>query len=211
MDGFVSSISSPTSSPSINHSSVTEAPEKSINSPDAMALIAALCLLPIISTTAGGSIFNPNSAVFDQWISDNVNDFHFRNDEIASGINPDLDPQLRSADKNPRFITVRKDGKGKFTTISDAVDSIPQKNKRRVVIRIGPGVYREKVKIGRSKPFLTFFGERNAMPTITFAGTAAEYGTLDSASVAVESHYFVASNIIFEVIISRLMRLGRLY
>ncbi|KAH0461203.1 hypothetical protein IEQ34_008778 [Dendrobium chrysotoxum] len=87
---------------------------------------------------------------------------------------------------------------GDFATISDAFESIPQWNKQRVVIRIGPGVYRENVKIDSSKPFVTFSGKENAMPTITFAGTAAEYGTLDSAAVIVESCYFVASNIIFQ-------------
>uniref|UniRef100_A0A803MVL0 Pectinesterase n=1 Tax=Chenopodium quinoa TaxID=63459 RepID=A0A803MVL0_CHEQI len=34
------------------------------------------------------------------------------------------------------------------------------------------------------------------VPTITFAGTAAEYVTVDSATLIVESDYFVASNII---------------
>ncbi|KAL0908430.1 hypothetical protein M5K25_022924 [Dendrobium thyrsiflorum] len=178
---------------------MTEAAAKSINSTAAMALIAAICLLPTISAAGGGSIFRADSSsVFDQWISDSVDDFHFRKDEIASGINAGLDLQLLWAEKNPRVVTVRKNGRGDFATISDAIESIPQRNKQRVVIRIGPGVYREKVKIDSSKPFVTFSGEENAMPTITFAGTAAEYGTLNSASVIVESHYFVASNIIFQ-------------
>ncbi|KAH0452345.1 hypothetical protein IEQ34_019644 [Dendrobium chrysotoxum] len=177
---------------------MTEAAATSINSPAAMSLIVAICLLPTISAAAGGSIFRANSSVFDQWISDSVDDFHFRKDEIARGINAGLDLQLLWAEKNLRVVTVRKNGRGDFATISDAIESIPQRNKQRVVIRIGPGVYREKVKIDSSKPFVTFSGEENSMPTITFAGTAAEYGTLDSASVIVESHYFVASNIIFQ-------------
>ncbi|XP_020588531.1 putative pectinesterase 63 [Phalaenopsis equestris] len=175
-----------------NHLNMSEPPANFINSPASMAIFAALFLLPIISPTAVGSILHPNSAVFDQRISDSPNGFQSR------GINAGLDAKLHLAEKHPRFIAVRKDGKGDFKTISDAIDSIPQKNRQRVVIRIGPGVYREKVKIERTKPFVTFSGDPKAMPTITFAGTAAEYGTLDSASVIVESHYFVASNIIFE-------------
>lgn len=169
----------------------------------AAVVISGLCFLLAISAAvaaeAGGSIFRPNSAILDQWISDNIIDHQIRTEEIASGIDTSLDQQLVDAEKKPRYVTVNQDGNGDFATISDAIDSIPENNRQRIVIKIGSGVYKEKVNIERNKPFVTFSGEGNAMPTITFDGTAAEYGTLDSASVIVESPYFIASKIIFEV------------
>jgi hypothetical protein len=41
------------------------------------------------------------------------------------------------------------------------------------------------------------------MPTLTFAGTARVYGTVYSATLQVDSDYFVASNIIIKVRITQ--------
>ncbi|KAL2978003.1 hypothetical protein AAZX31_13G096300 [Glycine max] len=106
-----------------------------------------------------------------------------------------------------RVVRVRRDGAGDFRTVTDAVNSIPSGNKRRVVVWIGRGVYREKITVDRSKPFVTFYGERNGndndndsrdiMPIITYDATALRYGTVDSATVAVDADYFVAVNVAF--------------
>ncbi|KAK7363344.1 hypothetical protein VNO77_05484 [Canavalia gladiata] len=103
-----------------------------------------------------------------------------------------------------KIVRVGRDGTGDFRTVSDAVNSIPSGNKRRVVVWIGMGVYREKITIDSSKPFVTFYGEtnngnenHNHMPVITYDATALRYGTVDSATVAVDSDYFVAVNIAF--------------
>ncbi len=110
-----------------------------------------------------------------------------------------LDPLLEEAEKTPKVITVSKDGSGQFKTIIDAVESIPDKNTVRTILKISPGVYKEKVTVPRDKPFVTFLGTDPVnMPTLTFDGTALQYGTVGSASVAIESDYFVAANIIFE-------------
>lgn len=98
-----------------------------------------------------------------------------------------------------QIIEVRQDGKGKFKTISDAVKHVKVGNKKRVIIKIGPGEYREKVKVDRFKSYITFLGDPKKMPTITFAGTALKYGTVDSATLIVEADYFVAANIIVSV------------
>ncbi|KAJ1402963.1 Pectinesterase, catalytic [Sesbania bispinosa] len=107
-----------------------------------------------------------------------------------------LDQQLADA-----IVRVRKDGRGDFTTVTEAVNSIPSGNKRRVVIWIGIGEYREKIRVDRSKPFVTFYGEKNGndIPVITYDATALQYGTVDSATVTVESDYFVAVNVAFVV------------
>jgi pectinesterase len=41
------------------------------------------------------------------------------------------------------------------------------------------------------------------MPTLTFAGTARVYGTVYSATLQVDSAYFVSSNIIIKVRITQ--------
>ncbi|KAG0471040.1 hypothetical protein HPP92_015586 [Vanilla planifolia] len=160
--------------------------------------VAAFSLLSIAAAHLNPPSKSSSVSLLDNWISENLLDFHSRTQEIASGINTGLDPALLLAERKPRVITVSQDGRGDFTTICAAVASIPDRNKRRTVIRIGSGIYREKVRLHRRKPFVTFSGRPDAMPTITFDDTAAEFGTIDSATVIVESHYFIASNIIFE-------------
>jgi pectinesterase len=112
-----------------------------------------------------------------------------------------LDPALVAAEKSARVIRVSKTGGGgeNFKTVSDAIGSIPPGNTKRVIVYIGPGVYHEKIKIERTKPFVTLYGSPGNMPTLTFSGTAAQYGTFDSATLIVESNYFVAANLIVVV------------
>ncbi|KAK0597835.1 hypothetical protein LWI29_029030 [Acer saccharum] len=55
-----------------------------------------------------------------------------------------------------------------------------------------------KIKIEAAKPFITFYGSPDAMPTISYSGTAYQYGTVDSASLIVDSDYFMAANIIIK-------------
>ncbi|GLT54868.1 hypothetical protein SLA2020_280300 [Shorea laevis] len=124
------------------------------------------------------------------WFKNNVKSFTAR-----KGI---LDPALVKAEEAPKVITVSKSGGGKFKTISDAIKSIPDGNTRRVSVHIGGGIYNEKITIPRSKPFVTFFGSPNGMPTLTYSGNAAKYGTVDSATLIVQSDYFTAANIILE-------------
>lgn len=113
--------------------------------------------------------------------------------------NKNLDPALVAAEADPaKIIKVSKDGSGDFKTITEAVDSVPSGNSKRVIIYIKGGVYQEKVTIDRSKPFITFYGAPNDPPTISYAGTAAQYGTVDSATLIVGSDYFVGVNIIIK-------------
>lgn len=113
-----------------------------------------------------------------------------------------LDPELVAAETgNPRIIKVMKDGSGDFKTITEAISSIPSGNSKRVIVYIGGGVYQEKIRIERTKSFITLYGAPNNMPNLTFYGTAAKYGTVDSASLIVESNYFMAVNLIISVYI----------
>ncbi|CAM8993378.1 unnamed protein product [Rhodiola kirilowii] len=131
-----------------------------------------------------------NAAKVESWFKENIGPLESRK--------ATLDPKLVAAEAKPKRITVKASGGGgDFKTITDAIKSIPEGNTNRVIIEIAPGVYKEKVKIDRTKPFITFLGDADDMPTLTYGGTALEYGTVDSASFIVESDYFVAANVIF--------------
>ncbi|WCJ33508.1 Pectin lyase-like superfamily protein [Euphorbia peplus] len=101
---------------------------------------------------------------------------------------------LQNAEKSRKVIKVGPNGD--FKTVSEAVASVPTGNTGRVIIHIAKGVYNEKIKVERTKPFITFYGETGA--TLQYGGTAKQYGTYDSASVIVEADYFIAYNIIFK-------------
>jgi len=125
-----------------------------------------------------------------------VNAWFTANVKPASARVGTLDPALIQAEAEPQIIKVKKDGSGDFDTITKAIESVPSGNTKRVIISIGAGSYREKIKIERTKPFITFYGDPKNMPTLTFDGTAKQYGTVDSATLIVESDYFVAANIV---------------
>ncbi|XP_057428514.1 pectinesterase 1-like [Lotus japonicus] len=129
-------------------------------------------------------------AQVDKWFSENVGPLAQRK--------ATLDPALVAAeDYPPKVVKVKPDGSGDFKTITEAINSIPIANAKRMIVYIAGGNYNEKVKIDRGKPFITFYGEPGNMPNLTYGGTAKQYGTLDSATLIVESDYFVATNIIF--------------
>ncbi|CAL2235815.1 unnamed protein product [Prunus armeniaca] len=84
-------------------------------------------------------------------------------------------------------------------TITDGVNRILADNTKSVIVYIGGGEYNEKITIPRNKPFVIFYGSPKNRPTLTFSGTAQKYGTVNSATVIVESDYFVATNLIIKV------------
>ncbi|KAK9161788.1 hypothetical protein Syun_008129 [Stephania yunnanensis] len=116
-----------------------------------------------------------------------------------------LDPKLGIADMKRVRLSVSQDGQSDFKTISEAIGSIPLHNKRRVILNIKPGVYREKIVIPKTMHFITFLGDPLNPPTITGNDTASIPGThgqqsntFHSATVGVNGDYFVAINIKFE-------------
>ncbi|CAI0469819.1 unnamed protein product [Linum tenue] len=117
-----------------------------------------------------------------------------------------LDEKLRLAEMNRIRISVSQDGSADFRTITEALASIPPHNARRVVIFVESGVYREKIAIPKTLPFITLRGDAGGdPPTITGNDTASVPGkdgmpltTFQSATVAVDGDYFVAVNIKFE-------------
>ncbi|KAM7276357.1 hypothetical protein ACFE04_018223 [Oxalis oulophora] len=143
---------------------------------------------------------------FKSWIEWNVKNHHKKitNSQPAVG----LDDNLRKAEMNKISIIVNQNGNGNgdhFKTITEALKSIPPNNKRRYILNIKSGVYREKIKIPRNVPYVTFLGDLDNPPTITGNDSASSLGkegiplrTYDTATVAINSNYFVAINIKFE-------------
>lgn len=95
-------------------------------------------------------------------------------------------------------IVVDQFGLGDYTTVQEAVDSVPDNNMERIVILITPGVYREKVHIGSRKSNITFQGFGGMFTGIAWNDTAATSGsTRNSASVTVDAPDFIANDISF--------------
>lgn len=102
-----------------------------------------------------------------------------------------------TVDKNP--------AKGDFTTIQDAIDSLPVINLLRVVIKINAGTYKEKVSISTYKAFITIEGAGADRTVVQWGDTAdtigpkgQPLGTYNSATFAVNSAFFIAKNITFQ-------------
>ncbi|KAH6818273.1 Pectin lyase-like superfamily protein [Perilla frutescens var. frutescens] len=94
---------------------------------------------------------------------------------------------------------------GDFTTIQDAIDSLPSVNLVRVVINVHAGLYSEKVTIPQMKSFITIQGAGADQTIIQWGDTAQTpgpngrpLGTYGSATFAVNSPYFIARNITFK-------------
>lgn len=157
-----------------------------------VAIIVALFSANVVLSDDNAAVPAERAEV-DSWFNSNIGPLEQRKST--------LDPALVTAEANATIVKVNQDGSGDFKSITDAINSIPSGNTQRVILNIGGGNYQEKIKIEKTKPFITFIGTPSNMPNLTYGGTAQEYGTVDSATLIVESDYFVASNIMISVCI----------
>ncbi|KAI8522537.1 hypothetical protein RHMOL_Rhmol13G0004500 [Rhododendron molle] len=166
-----------------------------------------LLSLSTLSLKASSLLKSGKEEDYNSWISWNVNNFRKKyNAEVETltreptGIESKvLDLKLRNAEMNKVRINVGQDGTGDFKSIKEALASIPLHNTKRVILAIKPGVYREKIVIPRTLPFITFLGDSNDPPTITGNDTKSVTGTtFSTATVGVNASYFVAINMKFE-------------
>ena len=100
---------------------------------------------------------------------------------------------------------VAADGTGEFTSVQAAINAVPSNNTERVILRIRPGTYKEKIRIPKDRPLITLMGEDAKSTVLTNDWNAKhigpdgkEVGTGGSYSVKVESSDFLAENITFE-------------
>ncbi|WP_257957516.1 pectinesterase family protein [Parapedobacter tibetensis] len=102
-------------------------------------------------------------------------------------------------------MVVAQDGSGDYLTIQEAIMMVPDLRQQRTVIRIKPGVYKEKLILPATKTNVSFIGE-DAMKTIlTYDDYASkknrygeEIGTSGSTSFFVFGDGFYAAHITFE-------------
>lgn len=95
-------------------------------------IILFLFLLSSLNITS--SSYTHDAGNFDKWVSRNVKKYEKRKTILKT--------KVKVAESNKAIITVRQDGSGDFKTISEALNSIPPRNTRRVTVSISPGVYR---------------------------------------------------------------------
>ncbi|MET0635691.1 MAG: pectinesterase family protein [Chitinophagaceae bacterium] len=100
---------------------------------------------------------------------------------------------------------VAPDGSGDFTTVQEAINAVPDMRKKRTVIFIKKGVYREKIVIPETKPMLTLIGEDVNEVVLTYDDYASkknifgeEMGTSGTASFYLNAKDFIAENITFQ-------------
>ncbi|KAI3719801.1 hypothetical protein L6452_20706 [Arctium lappa] len=110
---------------------------------------------------------------------------------------------FENGDENgSRVIVVDESGKGHSLTVQGAIDMVPFNNSIMFKIYILPGIYREKVIVPASKPYISFIEDQDrASETVLSWNDKAsnrykdgsELGTYRTASVDIESAYFCAS------------------
>ncbi|KAK1301325.1 putative pectinesterase 29 [Acorus calamus] len=96
-------------------------------------------------------------------------------------------------------------GSGQYRTIQDAINAIPDNNDKWYRILVRRGLYREKVKIPSTKPFILLEGSGSQWTTIEWSDYASKGGrvipnfnTATSATFTLQADNFVAKNITFK-------------
>lgn len=102
-------------------------------------------------------------------------------------------------------LTVAHDGSSKFKTVQAALNAVPSNNKKPVTIFIKHGVYKEKLHLDSTKPFVKLLGEDAFTTILTYddhTGKISPSGetinTRTSASIVVAADNFSAENITFQ-------------
>ena len=102
-------------------------------------------------------------------------------------------------------IIVAKDGSGHYTTVQDAFDKIPLRNKKPITVYIKNGVYQEKLHLDSSKNFVSIIGQDKFKTILTYndhTGKLSPKGdtinTYTSESFLMRADNFKAENITFE-------------
>jgi pectinesterase len=101
-------------------------------------------------------------------------------------------------------IIVADDGSGDYTSVQEAINSLPVNNAAEKVIYIRNGVYKEKIQVPYTKPFITLIGENVDSTVLTYDDYSGrivdnvELGTSTSYSFAADANDFRAMNLTFE-------------
>jgi len=104
------------------------------------------------------------------------------------------------AKKTVHDIVVAQDGSGTYKTVSEAIAAAPALSKKRIVIYIKAGTYKEKIVLPEDKINITFLGENKANTILTYDDYSGkgDINTFTSYTVKIVSNDFRAENITFE-------------
>ncbi|CAN6470288.1 unnamed protein product [Victoria cruziana] len=93
-------------------------------------------------------------------------------------------------------LVVAQDGSGDFTTISDAIEAVPENSPSRVVVYVKEGVYEENVEIPRKKQYVALLGDGADRTIITGARSVGDgWTTFRSATLAVVGDGFLLRDV----------------
>jgi pectinesterase len=101
-------------------------------------------------------------------------------------------------------IVVSQDGSGKYSTVQEAFNAVPDSSAKRTVIFIKNGVYKEKLVLPASKQNVTIIGESLEGVILTYNDYSKKVvndvaiNTRTSCSFLVAATGFVAENVTFE-------------
>ncbi|KAK6915679.1 Pectinesterase, catalytic [Dillenia turbinata] len=99
------------------------------------------------------------------------------------------------AAKIQHTITVDQSGKGNFTKVQKAIDSIPSRNKQWVRVKLAPGIYNEKILISADKPYILLEGDSRLSTIIQYG----DYGNSSTSStIIILTGNFAARKITFK-------------
>ncbi|KAK6911663.1 Pectinesterase, catalytic [Dillenia turbinata] len=100
-------------------------------------------------------------------------------------------------------ILVDKSGKGHFTKVQQAIDSIPSGNKQWVRVKLTPGIYDEKINIPRDKPYILLEGDSPSNTVIQYG----DFGSsITSSTIIISTGNFAARKIMFKHCIRTVMQ-----
>jgi pectinesterase len=97
-------------------------------------------------------------------------------------------------------IIVAQDGSGQFKTVQEAVNAVPDQSQKQVIIRVKPGVYKEKLVVPVLKTHISLIGDDAATTIISFDDHTGkgDINTYTSYSVLIQGNDFRAENITFQ-------------
>ncbi|NP_001131452.1 Pectinesterase QRT1-like precursor [Zea mays] len=168
-------------------------------------LLAALLLLELVSLVPGASC---EELPLDFWVSA-LRGVGAKDVSTADGCTKkNKDTVLCSAQANTvtNFINPTNSEEQGYRTIGESIANIPDDStKRYILILSGGTVYREKVLVSKSKPFVTIRSYDPINPAIivwndtaaTLGKDSKPLGVDGSSTMTVESDYFIAYGVVF--------------
>ncbi|XP_002451275.2 putative pectinesterase 63 [Sorghum bicolor] len=174
-------------------------------------LLLLLLVVSALLAAAPAAANNAPGGAFSNWIVQNQQSYAlYAQKSAGDGGKEPMDKSLQEAEAKKVTYVIDPSGNGDYPNITAALDAIPESNTRRVILDLKPGaVFREKLFVNISKPFVTFKSDPANPATVVWNDTAASrsraakdggkpVGTVGSATLAVESDYFTAYGVVLK-------------